>query len=70
MLKQLLTIRGMNCHHCTAAVKEALEEAGAVDVVVSLENSTAYCCSDMEEDSLRSILREEGFTLEKVELLV
>ncbi|MBR6760988.1 MAG: heavy-metal-associated domain-containing protein [Oscillospiraceae bacterium] len=68
-MKQLLTIRGMNCHHCTAAVKEALEEAGAVNVAVSLEDSTACCCSDMEEDTLRSILREEGFTLEKVEML-
>lgn len=68
-MKQILTIQGMNCHHCTAAVKEALTDAGAKDVVVSLEDKTATCVSDMNEETLRSVLKDEGFTLVSLELL-
>lgn len=68
-MKQLLTIKGMNCHHCTAAVKEALTDAGAKDVVVSLEDKTATCISDMTEETLRSVLKDEGFTLVAFEVL-
>lgn len=68
-MKQVLTIKGMNCHHCTAAVKEALTDAGAQNVVVSLEDKTATCVSDMNEETLRGLLKEEGFELVSLETL-
>ena len=36
-----LKIEGMMCQHCVKHVKNALEGAGAVDVVVSLEEKQA-----------------------------
>ncbi len=65
-MKQILTVSGMHCAHCAAAVKEALESAGAMQVTVDLQTKQVVCESDLSEAALRAALEEEDFTLEKV----
>ena len=41
MKAKKLNVEGMMCEHCVARVKQALEDAGAKNVVVSLDEGTA-----------------------------
>ncbi|MBQ6933164.1 MAG: heavy metal translocating P-type ATPase [Clostridia bacterium] len=62
-----LKIEGMMCQHCVKHVKNALEGAGAVDVVVSLEEkqATMNAPSDMAE-KLAQAVRDADYTVTEI----
>ncbi len=62
-----LKIEGMMCQHCVKHVKNALEGAGAVDVVVSLEEkqATMNAPADMAE-KLAQAVRDADYTVTEI----
>lgn len=67
-MKKKLLIEGMNCGHCVAAVKGALEAIeGVANVVVSLEDNCATLETEVENVVLKSAVEEEGFDVVGIE---
>lgn len=67
-MKKKILIEGMQCGHCTAHVKEALEDlAGVNSVEVSLEGKYAIVESDKTDEELKSVIEEEGYEVVKIE---
>ena len=67
-MKKKILIEGMQCGHCTAHVKEALEDlAGVTSVEVSLEGKYAIVESDKTDDELKSVIEEEGYEVVSIE---
>jgi copper chaperone len=57
-----LTIEGMTCGHCSAAVKQALESVDGVDeATVDLEAGRAVVRGDAEVGALVRAVEEEGY---------
>lgn len=63
-----ITIQGMSCGHCVAAVKEALDNLETIQSS-SVEIGKAIISADSHVDmaSVEQALREEGYTVEAVE---
>lgn len=67
-MKKKLLIEGMNCGHCVAAVKEALENIdGVTEVVVSLDENRAIVETEVDDEVLKSAIEEEGFDVVGIE---
>lgn len=67
-MKKKLLIEGMNCGHCVAAVKEALENIdGVTEVVVSLDENCAILETEVDNEVLKSAIEEEGFDVVGIE---
>ncbi|MBE6050511.1 MAG: heavy-metal-associated domain-containing protein [Clostridium sp.] len=67
-MKKKLLIEGMNCSHCVAAVKEALEGVdGVTNVCVSLEENCATLETEVNDEILKSAVEEEGFDVVGIE---
>lgn len=66
-MKKKILIEGMQCGHCTAHVKEALEGLGVSSVEVSLEGKYALVDSDKSNEELKSVIEEEGYEVTKIE---
>lgn len=62
-MTKTISIEGMHCQHCVAAVKEALETvAGVSKVAVSLENNNAVVEADGASDAaLKEAIEDIGF---------
>ena len=64
MTKQTLTVHGMHCNSCSMLIKEALEDAGAKNVVVSLDEKkqigTVMLDSSLSKEELKKIVETEG----------
>lgn len=61
-MNRKMEIEGMSCNHCTESVRSALEEAGAANVVVSLEEKIAtFESSAKETDQFKSAVEEQGY---------
>ena len=61
----LLKVEGMQCSHCQAAVKKALEGVDGVQSAdVSLENKTAHVtlAKDVDTASLIAAVTDAGFS--------
>jgi len=57
-----LTIKGMTCGHCKAAVEQALSEVAGVDTVtVDLENGKAQVTGEVTIQTLIDAVVEEGY---------
>jgi copper chaperone len=57
-----LTIEGMTCGHCSAAVKQALESVDGVhEASVDLEAGRAVVRGDAEVGALVRAVEEEGY---------
>ena len=63
MKKEVIKISGMHCMHCVNNVKQALLQAGAETVDVSLEqaNATITFNQDQTVDAFISAIEELGF---------
>ena len=66
-MKKKILIEGMQCGHCTAHVKEALEALGVSSVEVSLEGKYALVDSDKSNEELKSVIEEEGYEVTNIE---
>jgi copper chaperone CopZ len=61
-MKTVLSVTGMSCGHCVAAVTKALEEVPGVEsVAVSLEQAEAVVTGQVDNGVLLKAIEEEGF---------
>lgn len=56
-----ISIPGMSCGHCKAAVEKALTSANATSVFVDLDNKTATVEGSIDLAAAMSELRAAGF---------
>lgn len=63
MKAKKLNVEGMMCEHCVARVKQALEDAGAKNVVVSLDEGTATLDAGLflSDDKLVKAVVDAGY---------
>lgn len=66
-MKRKILIEGMSCNHCTAHVKEALQDLGAASVEVSLEGKYAIVDTDKTDEELKSVIEEEGYEVVEIQ---
>jgi copper chaperone CopZ len=63
-MKQTLTVKGMHCKSCSMLISEALEDAGAKDVSVKLDEKkhvgTVTLTSPLPKEKLKAIIEEQG----------
>ncbi len=58
----VITVNGMNCHHCAATVKDALESVpGAGEARVDLKERRATVTGTADPDSLREAILKAGY---------
>ena len=65
-MKITITIDGMMCGNCASRVTNALKNAGADDVVVSLENKTAdieYNPDTVSVEQLKTAVEDAGYDI-------
>lgn len=64
-----MAIQGMNCTHCSARVKTALESLRGVTAEISLEEKLARikCPASLDAEKLRAAVTEVGFTVVSLE---
>lgn len=59
-------VKGMNCNHCAASVKKAIESlSGVEDVDVSLGNAEARVCGNVNDEEVIKAVESIGFKVEK-----
>lgn len=69
-MKKKILIEGMSCGHCVKHVKEALEDLGAADVEVSLENNEAVAeVNNSSDESIISAIEDVGYDVVRIENL-
>jgi copper chaperone CopZ len=63
-MKQTLMVKGMHCRSCSMLVQEALEEAGAQNVSVKLDEKkqigTVTLDTSLAKAKLAAIIKEQG----------
>jgi copper chaperone CopZ len=63
-MKQTLTVKGMHCNSCKVIITEVLEDAGAKDVHVDLDEKkqvgTITLSSDLPKSKLKEMIEKEG----------
>ena len=63
-----INIEGMSCNHCTGAVEKVLKKLEGVKVDhVSLEDKAAYVEGELDEQMVKQVIGEEGFTVTSIE---
>lgn len=67
-MKKVLSIQGMSCKHCVMHVTEALENAGAKDVKVSLlmKSAKLEAGEDVTDEKLKKAVEEAGYSVTKI----
>jgi copper chaperone CopZ len=64
MTKQILAVKGMHCKACTMLITEALEDAGAKDVKVALDEKKQTGAitldSALTKAQLKTLIEAEG----------
>jgi copper chaperone CopZ len=61
-MQTVISVTGMSCGHCVAAVTRALEKVPGVEkAAVSLEQSEAVVTGSAEPGVLLEAIREEGY---------
>lgn len=64
IMKHTLTVKGMHCNSCRILVSEALEESGAKDVSVKLDEKKQVglvtLTSNLSKDKLKQIVQAQG----------
>lgn len=69
-MKKNITIEGMMCGHCAAAVEKALSAVGGVSAVnVNLEAKQAVveCAETAADAALREAVTKAGYTVVSIE---
>jgi uncharacterized protein len=60
--EKIIHIEGMNCHHCTATVKDALEALpGTKEVTVDLQDKKAIIQCDVSSEELKAAIVQAGY---------
>jgi copper chaperone CopZ len=63
-MKQTITVNGMHCNSCKVIITEVLEEAGAKDIHVNLDEKkqvgTITLSSDLPKAKLKELIEEQG----------
>lgn len=70
MTKKIITIEGMHCEHCAASVEKAIAQIdGVKDAKVYLAKKvcTAKLSREIEDDAIKSAIKEIGFEVISVE---
>lgn len=66
-MKKKILIEGMSCSHCVKHVKEALEELGAENIEVSLENKTAVAeANGLSDESIKTAIEDAGYDVAEI----
>lgn len=68
-MKKKILIEGMSCGHCVSHVAEALEEIGAGDILVSLEenSATAEIGDDVTDETIKLAIEDAGYDVTGIE---
>lgn len=68
-MKKKILIEGMSCGHCVSHVAEALEEIGAGDILVSLEenSATAEIGDDVTDETIKLAIEDAGYDVVGIE---
>ena len=68
-MKKTIYIEGMMCHHCTGRVDKVLNALEGVTAEVSLEGkcATVTLTKTYDDNTLREIIENEGYTVTKLE---
>lgn len=64
-MKKIISIEGMSCEHCSAAVKNALEELNGVKsakVDLKKKSATVKLSENVADDVLSAAVTNAGFT--------
>lgn len=65
MMKKVISVEGMACEHCVAAVKNALEALDGVKsakVELKKKTATVKMSDDVSDDALKQAVADAGFT--------
>lgn len=63
-----INIEGMSCNHCSGAVEKVLKGLEGVTVDhISLEDKAAYVEGELDEQLVKKVIEEEGFTVTSIE---
>jgi len=60
-MKLKIFVEGMHCGSCEMLIKDALLDAGAKDVEASFKDGVVTVETDLSEDQIKSIIKEEGY---------
>lgn len=68
-MKKKILIEGMSCMHCVHHVSEALEELGAKDILVSLEDNaaTAEISENITDEAVKAAIEDAGYDVVAIE---
>jgi len=68
-MKKKMLIEGMSCGHCVSHVVEVLEDIGANDIIVSLEemSATAEIKEDVTDEKIKAAIEDAGYDVVKIE---
>ena len=67
-MRKKILIEGMSCGHCVKHVKEALENLGATNVEVSLENNEAVAeVNNSSNENIISAIEDAGYDVVRIE---
>lgn len=62
--KKTITVNGMHCTSCSMIIRETLEDAGAKDVMISLDKDkqigTVAFTSDLPDKKIKELIENEG----------
>lgn len=64
-MKKIISVEGMSCEHCAAAVKNALEELDGVKsakVELKKKSATVKLSENIADDVLSAAVTNAGFT--------
>lgn len=62
-MRKQIKIEGMSCEHCVNAVKSALEELGAENIIVNLSDGYADAEISASDDDIKEKIADEGYTV-------
>ncbi|MEG0614442.1 MAG: heavy-metal-associated domain-containing protein [Oscillospiraceae bacterium] len=60
-MRKKFTVDGMSCEHCIAHVKEALENLGGKDIVISLKTGIVEADLDVSDEEIIAEIDEAGY---------
>ena len=68
-MRKVITINGMNCGHCQAAVEKALDAIGVKEPLVNLQNKTATIekPADIDEQEIKNAIENAGYEVVSIE---
>lgn len=69
-MKKKMLIEGMSCGHCVKHVKVALEELGATNIEVNLEEKIATAeVGTATDESIKEVIEDAGYDIVEIQSL-